>query len=237
LQIMSETLSEAGLSLEYCAYMVAIMIERCRNDKFPSILQTSPAEIAATLNSLPGGSHQEFNIDAEALHQGVHHFKRFLISRGFSVIEMYGEGDRMKGFYDLGFHSKKGYHLKFPQFRMQEDMRSTHEISDAVVICRDAIFKMYKIKKSNYLKASYIFMEMHSNDKKLQLENEINFLSPPIVVKKFRTRKNVDTVLEKTKEKNAKRILEMIDDTVGEENVTMYLDFVNKLNNKRKIWK
>jgi hypothetical protein len=95
---MSETLSEAGLSLEYCAYRVAIMIERCRNDKFPSILQTSPTEIAAILNSLPGGSHQEFNIDAEALHQGVHHFKRFLISRGFSVIEMYGEGDRMKGF-------------------------------------------------------------------------------------------------------------------------------------------
>jgi hypothetical protein len=26
----------------------------------------------------------------------------------------------------------------------------------------------------------------------------------------------------------------MIDDTVGEENVTMYLDFVNKLNNKRR---
>jgi hypothetical protein len=66
---------------------------------------------------------------------------------------------------------------------------------------------MYKIKKSNYLKASYIFIEMHSNDKKLQLENEINFLSPPMVVNKFRTRKNVGTVSEKTKKRIQKEYL------------------------------
>jgi hypothetical protein len=51
-----------------------------------------------------------------------------------------------------------------------------------------------------------------------------------LVVHKFTARKNVETVSEK--KKNAKRILEMIDEAVGEDNVTMYLDFVNKLNNK-----
>ena len=39
---------------------------------------------------------------------------------------------------------------------------------------------------------------------------------------------------QKKQKKNAKRILDMIDETVGEQNVTMYLDFVNKLNNKRR---
>jgi glutaredoxin len=230
---MSEMWTAAGLALEYCAYMIAIMVERCGNDLFKKDLQFSPAEIAAILNSLPCGSNQDFNVDAVALHQGVHHFKRFLTSRGFTVIEMYSEEDKIKEYYELGSNTKKGYHLKFPQIIVYQERRSMNEIANDVVISRDTIFKMYKIKKSLYLKSSYIFMEMHENDKKMQLEKKENYTSPALVVHKFRARKNVETVSEKTKKKNAKRILEMIDEAVGEDNVTMYLDFVNKLNNKR----
>jgi hypothetical protein len=232
-EIMSEGWNAAGLSVEYCAFMIAIMVERCRYTKLQSVPQSSPAEIAQTLNSLPGGSNREFHVDADALHQGVHHFKRFLHSRGFSVIEMYSEQDRLKEYNDLGAHSKKGYHLKFPEIIDHEETRSMSEIADDVVVSRDAMFKLYEIKESNYVKASYIFMEMHENTKKIQIENEENYTSPTVVVNKFKTGKKVETVSEKTKKKNAKRILEMIDDIVGEENVTMYLDSVNKLNNKR----
>jgi hypothetical protein len=102
---MSEGWNSAGISLEYCAFMVAIMVERCRDAKFKSEPQCSPLEVAETLNSLPGGSsNREFHIDADALHQGVHHFKGFLISRGFIVIEIFSEDDRLSQFHDLGSH-------------------------------------------------------------------------------------------------------------------------------------
>jgi hypothetical protein len=102
---MSEGWNSAGISLEYCAFMVAIMVERCRDAKFKSEPQYSPLEVAETLNSLPGGSsNREFHIDADALHQGVHHFKGFLISRGFIVIEIFSEDDRLSQFHDLGSH-------------------------------------------------------------------------------------------------------------------------------------
>lgn len=132
---MCETWSAADLSTEYCGFMVAIMVERCKIDKLESNLQFSPVEIATILNSLPGGSNRDFNIDADALHQEIHLFKRFLISRGFSVIEIFGEDDRMKEFYLLGRHFKKGYNLKFPQYILHEDTRSMNEISDAVIMC------------------------------------------------------------------------------------------------------
>jgi hypothetical protein len=163
---MSEMWTAPGLALEYCAYIIAIMVERCGNDHFNTDLQFSPAEIAAILNSLPRGSNQDFNIDADALHQGVHHFKRFLTTRGFAVIEMYSEEDKIKEYYESGSNTKKGYHFKFPQIIVYEERRSMNEIANDVVISRDSIFKMYKVKKSLYLKASYIFMEMHANDKK-----------------------------------------------------------------------
>ncbi len=230
---MSENWDSAGLTLEYCGFMIAIMVERCKVEMFQSNIQNSPVEVARILNSLPGGSNQEFNLDAEALHQGIHHFKRFVTSRGFLVIEMFSEKDRVQQYHDLKCHLKKGYNLKFPQF-IHEDLRSMSEISDAIISSRDSMFKMYKIRKSTYLKASYIFMEMHSNIKNTQIEKAENFTSPPLLANKFKTRKNVETVSEKTKKKNAKRILDMIDETVGEQNVTMYLDFVNKLNNKRR---
>jgi hypothetical protein len=144
-EIMSEGWNAAGLSVEYCAFMIAIMVERCRYTKLQSVLQSSPAEVAQTLNSLPGGSNREFHVDADALHQGVHHFKRFLASRGISVIEMYGEQDQLKEYNDLGAHSKKGYHLKFPEIIDHEETRSISEIADDVVVSRDAMFKLYKI--------------------------------------------------------------------------------------------
>jgi hypothetical protein len=77
------------------------------------------------------------------------------------VIEMYSEQDRLKEYSDLGAHSKRGYHLKFPEIIDHE------EIADDVVVSRDAMFKLYKMKESNYVKASYIFLEMHENTKKI----------------------------------------------------------------------
>jgi hypothetical protein len=77
-------------------------------------------------------------------------------------------------------------------------------------------------------------MEIRANEKQIQIEDEKKYTSPLIVVNKFRTRKNIETVSKQTKKKNAKPLLDMLDETVGEENVTTYLDFVDQLNNKRK---
>jgi hypothetical protein len=122
-------------------------------------------------------------------------------SRGISVIEMYSEQYRLKEYKDLGAHSKKGDHLKFPEIIDHEETRSMSKIGDDVVESRDAMFKLYKIKESNYVKASYIFMEMHENTKKIQIENEENYASPTVVVNKCKTRIFFETVSEKTKKK------------------------------------
>jgi hypothetical protein len=71
-------------------------------------------------------------------------------------------------------------------------------------------------------------MEIHANEKQIQIEDEKKYTSPLIVVNKFRN------CVGTNKKKNAKRLLDMLDETVGEENVTTYLDFVDQLNNKRK---
>ena len=51
------------------------------------------------------------------------------------------------------------------------------------------------------MKASYIFMEMHENTKKIQIENEENYTSPTVVANKFKIRIFFEIVSEKTKKK------------------------------------
>jgi hypothetical protein len=44
-------------------------------------------------------------------------------------------------------------------------------------------------------------MEIHANEKQIQIEDEKKYTSPQIVVNKFRTRKNVETVSNKQKKR------------------------------------
>ena len=72
----------APLTVEYCAYMVAIMMTRYVIALEKRLIQQTPEEIAAKLNSLEFGQKGNFFVTTVALHHGIYIFKRILESVG-----------------------------------------------------------------------------------------------------------------------------------------------------------
>ena len=68
---------------DYCAFMIATLVERCSAHDFTALPQYSPEAISVMLNQSKDSFMNEFSVDPCALHQGFHLYKRFLVSRGF----------------------------------------------------------------------------------------------------------------------------------------------------------
>ena len=223
---MTDSILEASLTIEYCALQIAKLIERSKIEQFNSQLQFSPSEITNILNALPSGMNMDFHVNASAIHQGIHHLKKSLTRREFSCVEMFPYDDRIPKFFELEENLKKGYHLKFPIVIVGDENRSIDDLSADIASTRDDMFKLHRYKQSKYLKGFYIYNEFLKGP----IKDCDDYKTPAVV--KYKTRKSFETVSEKTKKNNAKRILEKLDVMVGEENVTLYLEFASNLNKK-----
>ena len=225
---MTDFTPEASLTIEYCALQIATLIERSKIEQFNSQLQFTPSEISDILNALPSGMNMDFHIHASAIHQGIHHFKKSLTRRGFHCVEMFASDDRIPKFFDLGENLRKGYHLKFPIVIVGEEKRSIDDLCTDIASTRDDLFKLHKYKQSKYLKGFYVYNEILKGP----IKDCVDYNTPAVI--KHETGKSFETVSEKKKKNNVKRILEHIDEMVGEENVTVYLEFAYNLNKKRQ---
>ena len=97
---MLRDLKLLSLPIEYCAFMVAIMMTRYDVDDSIRV-QSSVESIVSKLNSLQYGDKADFRVTRAALHQGIFLFKKVLQSLGYEVIEMHGKEKQLQDFLDL----------------------------------------------------------------------------------------------------------------------------------------
>ena len=230
---MAKVLKEAALPVEYCAFMVAIMVSRYVVDVGKPNIQESPEKVADNLNSLVYGSKGNFYVTAVALHHGLFIFKRALLSLGYEIIEMHGKEKQLVEFFTLS-SSKRGYEVKFPQFeRVSLPLDYTEQtLNDVILANRDLLLMKANFTKSTFLSCSSVFMDLFVDIKTLvkeKDESQAAFLSPVANVTRsmFKVRKPIDDLSDRSIKNNGKRILEYVESLYREEDAELYITASN----------
>lgn len=235
---MVKDVKVASLPIEYCAFMVAIMITRFKLDSQMPNVQQSAEKVAEKLNSLEFGQKGNYFVVPAALHHGLFLFKRALESLGFEIIEMNGKEKQLVDWSTLS-GGKRGYEVKFPHFDAVSLAPEYTEISlnDAILTNRDLLLFKANFTKSSYLSCSSLFLDLFVDIKNV-VKNEGSFLSPTTeaVISTFKVRKPIDELSERSIKNNGKRILEYVENFYGIEDAELYItaayDLVVKKNRK-----
>ena len=115
------------LSVDYCAFMVAILLARHEVNKSNSEKQWSSAEISEELNNLAYGATTNFHVDNVALQHGMSIFQKQLRNRGLLAVTMGSDALGVRDFYDLVGATRiieikfVGYQ-KFPEHETESDL-------------------------------------------------------------------------------------------------------------------
>ena len=232
----------ASLPVEYCAFMVAIMISRYAIDGSKPNVQQSPQKIAENLNSLEYGMKGNFYVTAIALHHGLFLFKRILHDMGYEVIEMHGKDKQLVEFFTLS-SGKRGYEVKFPPFDgVSLPIIYTEEALNSVILTnRDLVLLRGNLRKSNYFSCSSLFLDLFvdiQNAAKDKDQSQAMFLSPVTDATRstFKVRKPIDDLSDRSIKNNGKRVLEYVENLYGEADAELYItaayDCVVKKNRK-----
>lgn len=232
----------ASLPIEYCTFMVAIMVTRFKLDSDMPNVQQTPVKIAEKLNSLEFGQKSDCYVAPAALHHGISIFKRALESLGFEVIEMNGKDKQLLDFFTLS-GGKRGYEIKFPLFDAVSSAVEYTEVSlhNAILANRDLLLSKANFTKSSYLSCSSLFVDLFVDIKTVVKENEKSeepFLSPSseVTISTFKVRKPIDDLSDRSIKNNGKRILEYVETLYGIEDAELYItaayDLVLKKNRK-----
>lgn len=93
---------------QFCAFTVAISLEWHPWTQFDSRTQWSPAALSLAIGEGPYGRHYNFNVNPEALHQGLYIFKKVLKRLKHELVPMGGTKNVMQiaNFMDLPQRSK-----------------------------------------------------------------------------------------------------------------------------------
>ena len=158
---MAANLKVPSLPIEYCAFMVAIMITRCKfHDEMQSV-QQSPDQIAKTMNSFKYGEIANFYVSSVALHQGIFLFKKALQDLGYELIVMTGQDSVLMSFFTLP-GVQRGYEVKYPPFdKTLAPLDYTEDtLSNSILLSRNYLFSRGSYVKSNYQSCSSVFLEL-----------------------------------------------------------------------------
>ena len=218
-----------SLPVEYCAFMVAIMLSRYIIDVRKPNVQQSPEKIAENLNSLEFGLKGNFYVTAVALHHGLFIFKRALQSMGYEIIEMHGKEKQLVDFFTLS-SGKRGYDVKFPLLDgVSLPLDYTEETLNNVVLAnRDLLLSMGNFMKSKFFSCSSLFLDLFVDIQTLvkqKDQTQASFLSPVTDVKRsiFKVRKPIDDLSDRSIKNNGKRVLEYVESLYGEEDAELYI--------------
>lgn len=232
----------ASLPIEYCAFMVAIMITRYRYDGERPNVQQSPEKIAERLNSMEYSHKGNFYVTKDALHHGIFLFRRTLQSMGYEIIEMHGKEKQLVDFFTLS-SGKRGYEVKFPDFDgvLLSPLYTEDTLNTDILVNRDLLLLRGNFTKSNYFSCSSLFLDLFIDIESVVKKNESKpeeFLSPTteIAIKTFKVRKPLDELSDRSIKNNGKRILEYVESLYGLEDSELYItvayDLVVKKNRK-----
>lgn len=220
-------MKEYLLSVDYCAFMVAILLARHEVNSNNSEKQWSAAEISQELNKLPYGATTNFHVDTDALQHGLSIFQRQLRSRGFLAVTM-GSAVGAKDFYDL-VASTRMIEIKFVGYQKSPE----HE-TESDLLCRILAIRTDLLLKSNYTISCHpspasVLYELHLPMIRILQAQKVH------ATKKVRmSRKSPSKLGEKTIKKNTIDLLDTVKKNFGQNNVEFYLNSAMSIEESRK---
>ena len=145
---MKSEAHECRLSVDYCAFMVAILLARHEVNRENSEKQLSGAEISEKLNDLPYSSTADFYVDSEALQHGLSIFQKQLNRRGLRAVPIAYGRKQLRDFFDL-VAAQRLVQIKFLGYNKSSEDESECDLLSRILAVRNDL-----LCKSNYAPSS-----------------------------------------------------------------------------------
>ena len=145
---MKSEAHECRLSVDYCAFMVAILLARHEVNRENSEKQWSGAEISEKLNDLPYSSTANFYVDSEALQHGLSIFQKQLNRRGLIAVPIAYDRKQLRDFFDL-VAAQRSIQIKFLGYNKPPEDESKCDLLSRILAIRNNL-----LCKSNYAPSS-----------------------------------------------------------------------------------
>lgn len=221
------------LSVDYCAFMVAILLARHEVNGENAQKQWSGAEISEKLNDLPYSSTADFYVDSEALQHGLSIFQRQLNRRGLIAVPIAYERNELRNFFDL-VAAQRSIQIKFLGYNKPPEEESECDLLSRVLairndlLCKSNYNPSFNSTPSSVLGHLYhpmiISQRYPKEEKKIVLKTE----------EKKITRKSPSKLKKRAIKNNTLKLLDSVKRKFGYNNVQYYLESAVKLESIKK---
>ena len=227
-------LKEYQLSVDYCAFMVAILLARHVADRSNSDVQWSASDLSEKLNNLPQAHSANFHVDSNALQHGLSLFQQILNKRGTLLIPVGQEIEPVKDFFDLEASSKT-LKIKFLGYIYPPSDETPAELSERILRIRNDLLRRSNYPVSPHFSPSSVFSDLF-------LPMIIGIRAPVVIAEVVNTEIKIPKITRKSPSKMKRRrlkynslvVLKSVEDSVGEKNAEFYLKSALSESSKKK---
>ena len=230
---MKAAVKEYNIQVDYCAYMVAILLARHQVDSSNANIVWSAVNISENLNLLPYSETANFYVDSDALQHGMSIFQRILNKRVMLIVPEGLESQPVKDFFDLKA-AQRVVKVKFLGYSSTPEDETVSELLGRIRSIRDEL-----LRKSNYPESLHASPSSVFSDLFLPL---IIRQRAPIIVKdvvpdkrpKRVTRKSPKKLKIRSIQNNTVKLLKSMENNYGEKNVKFYLESALETSSSKK---
>ena len=209
--------------VDYCACMLAIVVARHIVDVHNVNVQWSASQLERSLNDTTLGCNPNFSIDGLALSHGFLMFRKDLIRRGLSVIDIFQEEKCVPSYHDLKF-SRMSIEIKFNAYHVPHLIEA--DLLSYILLLRNDILKKNKYESSPYSFPSLVFgvIQIKLFKKRSTKDVETNTMSTSANL-----RKSPSDLTDRSIKNVTAKVIDSVEGVVGEKNSLYFLKSAVKI--------
>ena len=236
---MRGAIKEYSLTVDYCAFMVAIVISCHKIDAANSNTQWSGEELAEKLNLSPQAQHSNFHVNPLALKQGLVLFQRYLHKWGVSTIVLHQEEKATVEYFNLG-EMLRSVEVKFATYQSVGTERSNDDTLQLILTIRNKLLSLAGYEKSTHESACSVFGSLYLPLATNLSPIEATTKSTPAstvqyVTKQYKVRKSPSKLGKRAVYNSTKKVLTSAVKSFGDQNALFYLESAVKKLQKKEI--
>lgn len=220
-------------SVDYCAFMVAILLARHEVNKENSEKQWSGAEISEELNDLPYSSSADFYVDSEALQHGLSLFQRQLNKRGLIAVPVVYESEKPRDFFDL-VAAQRSIEVKFLGYNKPPDDESEYNLLSRILTIRNSLLCKSKYALSSNSSPSSVLGHLYLPVIISHRYPKVEKIIVRKIVEKKISRKSPSKLKQRAIKNNTIKLLDSVKNKLGFNNIQFYLESAVKLESSKK---
>ena len=237
---MKGAIKEYNLTVDYCAFMIAIVITCHKVDAASSNTQLSGEELAEKLNLSPQAQQPNFHVNPLALKQGLVLFQRYLHKWGNSTVVLYQEEKTTLEYFNVG-EILRSVEVKFATYQNLGSERSDDDTLKLIVIIRNKLLSLAGYEKSNHESPCSVFGSLYlplaTNLSPIKVTPKSTPMSTvQYVQKQYKVRKSPSKLGKRAIYNSTKKVLSSAVKSFGDKNALFYLESaVKRLQKKETV--